>query len=159
MKLQCELDHKTQELAAQAEQIQTLLQMNRNQTESLEEQHELICKYFPNPFEGDFADEQPTYQEVIVENQRLKEFARAVVRVECWSYPEPDGFELQELAERLNLIEKHINIDDSFIAVPELPICDSFFNLHLPDILKHLLDLFVAHFGLFLFYLRALIIA
>ncbi len=38
------------------------------------------------------------------ENERLKEFARPVIRQECWSIFEQDGLEIQKLAEKLGLI-------------------------------------------------------
>ena len=42
------------------------------------------------------------------ENERLKEFARPVIRQECWSIFEQDGLEIQKLAEKLKLIVAHI---------------------------------------------------
>ena len=42
------------------------------------------------------------------EIKRLKEFAVAVIRQECWGYDSFDGCEIQELSERLGLIEPHI---------------------------------------------------
>ncbi len=38
------------------------------------------------------------------ENKRLKEFARPVIRQECWSIFEPDGLKIHDLAEKLGLI-------------------------------------------------------
>ena len=38
------------------------------------------------------------------ENERLREFARYVIRVECWSIFEQDGEDIQKLAEKLGLI-------------------------------------------------------
>ena len=38
------------------------------------------------------------------ENKRLREFARHVIRQECWSLFDQDGHDLQELAEKLGLI-------------------------------------------------------
>jgi hypothetical protein len=50
------------------------------------------------------------------EKERLKEFARHVIRVECWSIFEQDGGDIQELAEKLGLIKPHIataeDVDD-----------------------------------------------
>ena len=50
------------------------------------------------------------------ENKRLKEFARPVIRQECWSIFEQDGGDIQELAEKLGLIEPRIatkeDVDD-----------------------------------------------
>ena len=42
------------------------------------------------------------------ENKRLKEFARKVIRAECWGYVPLDGFEIQELAEKSGLIQEHV---------------------------------------------------
>ena len=38
------------------------------------------------------------------ENDRLKEFARPVIRQECWSIFEQDGLDIHDLAEKLGLI-------------------------------------------------------
>ncbi len=38
------------------------------------------------------------------ENERLKEFARPVIRQECWSIFEQDGLDIHDLAEKLGLI-------------------------------------------------------
>ena len=50
------------------------------------------------------------------ENKRLKKFARYVIKQECWSLCGLDGGDIQELAEKLGLIEPHIatekDIDD-----------------------------------------------
>ena len=43
---------------------------------------------------------------------RLKEFAQVVIRTECWGYEEQDGFELQELAERLGFIVSKIATEE-----------------------------------------------
>ena len=42
------------------------------------------------------------------EIENLKEFARSVIRQECWAIEPLDGAEIQELAERLGLIVPHI---------------------------------------------------
>ena len=49
------------------------------------------------------------------DNRRLKEFARYVIETECWSLFEQDGGDLQELAEKLDLIVPHVvEIDDDY---------------------------------------------
>ncbi len=49
------------------------------------------------------------------ENKRLREFARFVIRQECWSIFEQDGLEIQDLAEKLGLIVPHIvAVDDDY---------------------------------------------
>ena len=40
---------------------------------------------------------------LLAENIRLKEFARPVIRQECWSLSDLDGGDIQELAEKLGL--------------------------------------------------------
>lgn len=53
---------------------------------------------------------------------KLKEFARAVIKAHCWGIigDKLDGFEMQELAEKLDLIESHTvtaeEADDMFEA-------------------------------------------
>lgn len=39
---------------------------------------------------------------------KIKEFARYVISVYCWGYSEPDGGDIQEQAEKLGLIKRHI---------------------------------------------------
>lgn len=45
--------------------------------------------------------------ELEAELAALKEFARHVIQIECWSLYEQDGGDLQDLAEKLGLIEQH----------------------------------------------------
>ena len=48
------------------------------------------------------------------DNRRLKEFARYVIE-KCWSLFDPDGNDIQKLAEKLGLIVPHIvEIDDDY---------------------------------------------
>ena len=51
------------------------------------------------------------YEELWVQNKRLKEFARYVIETECWSIFEIDGGSVQDLAEKLGLIEPHVVTD------------------------------------------------
>ena len=51
--------------------------IEEQQAEQIRDKDEFICKYFPNPFEGNLADEQPTYQDIKAENKRLKELVEA----------------------------------------------------------------------------------
>ncbi len=50
------------------------------------------------------------------ELEALKKFARHVIRIECWSICDQDGGDIQELSEKLGLIELHIatkeDVDD-----------------------------------------------
>ncbi len=65
----------------------------------------------------DYAKLQAELETANEENKRLKEFARVVIRQECWSIFEQDGGDIQELAEKLGLIvpcvatEEDINDD------------------------------------------------
>ena len=56
-------------------------------------------------------------QELRVEAEKLKEFARYIIERECWSIYDLDGGDIQDLAEKLGLIEPHIateeDVDDS----------------------------------------------
>jgi len=38
----------------------------------------------------------------------LKEFARSIIKDYCWDLGDPDGGSVQDLAEKLGLIEPHI---------------------------------------------------
>jgi hypothetical protein len=46
------------------------------------------------------------------ENEKLKEFVKSTIRQGCWLGGEIDGGDLQELAEKLGLIEPHIITDE-----------------------------------------------
>ena len=52
------------------------------------------------------------------ENKRLAEFAREIILEYCWNLSNPEGGSIQDLAEKLNLIEPHIataeDVDDDF---------------------------------------------
>jgi len=45
------------------------------------------------------------------ESERLKEFARQIIKDYCWNIKDVDGGSVQDLAEKLGLIEKHIAED------------------------------------------------
>lgn len=45
------------------------------------------------------------------ENKQLREFARQVIKGHCWGI-EMDGLEIQDLAEKLELIAKHTATED-----------------------------------------------
>lgn len=46
------------------------------------------------------------------ELEKLKEFARHIIEIECWSLFDQDGGDIQDLAEKLGLIEQHIATED-----------------------------------------------
>ncbi len=52
----------------------------------------------------DYAELMKERADYVDENKRLAEFARFVIRQECWSIFEQDGGDIQELAEKLGLI-------------------------------------------------------
>jgi hypothetical protein len=49
---------------------------------------------------------------LLAENNKLKEFARHVIRGYCWEFIEPDGCELQDMAVRLGLLKPHIATEE-----------------------------------------------
>ena len=55
---------------------------------------------------------RPIEDQQAEQNQRLKEFASTIIRQDCWGYHSADGFEIQELAIKLNLLEPHIATED-----------------------------------------------
>ena len=50
--------------------------------------------------------------------KRLSEFTRRIINQYCWNYDDPDGGDIQELAEKLGLVEPHVataeDVDDEF---------------------------------------------
>ena len=65
-----------------------------------------------------FKDDTETISELQADLDKLKQFARHVIRTECWSIEDMDGLEIQDLAEKLGLIEAHTvteeDADDDF---------------------------------------------
>lgn len=60
---------------------------------------------------GGMSEDQKTSQAALraQEVQALAEFARYIISEYCWGYSsEPDGGDVQDVAERLGLIEPHI---------------------------------------------------
>ncbi len=51
------------------------------------------------------------FDELQAENKRLREFAQQVIKEHCWGI-EMDGLEIQDLAEKLELIAKHTATED-----------------------------------------------
>lgn len=52
----------------------------------------------------DFFAWEREYKQLQAELEKLKEFARKVIEAECWDLIPLDGFDIQELAEKLSLI-------------------------------------------------------
>ena len=71
---------------------------------------------------------------LLAENKRLKEFARPVIRQECWSIFPQDGGDIQELAEKLGLIEPRITTADDVDDESDYGVGDTFFVFS--DVLK-----------------------
>ncbi len=66
--------------------------------------------------------------------EKLKEFARFVIKVECWSIYDQDGGDLQELAEKLGLIEPHIATEEDLRVFEDYEVGDKIYKFS--DILK-----------------------
>jgi hypothetical protein len=45
---------------------------------------------------------------IMTPEESLRAFARAIIADYCWGYGEPDGGDVQELAEKFGLIEPHV---------------------------------------------------
>ncbi len=64
------------------------------------------------------------------ENAKLKEFARKTIMGYCWEMGDPDGGDIQELAEKCGLIEPHIataeEVDDEW---SDYEVGDTIFKL------------------------------
>ena len=67
-------------------------------------------------------------------DKELVEFARKVIKEVCWGYPELDGCEIQDLAEKLNLIEPHIATKDDVDEETDFEIGDRIYQFS--DMLK-----------------------
>ena len=67
------------------------------------------------------------------QNQLLKDFARFVIKQECWGY-DMDGFEIQELAEKLGLIKEHIATEEDVDEFTDFEVGDKIYKF--TDVLK-----------------------
>ena len=56
--------------------------------------------------------------EIMTNEEKLKAFAREIIKDYCWNYGDPDGGSIQDLAEKLGLIEPCIatkeDVDDEY---------------------------------------------
>ncbi len=68
------------------------------------------------------------------ENKRLKDFARPVIRQECWSLFPQDGGDLQKLAEKLGLIVPKIATAEDVDDESDVEVGDRIYKFS--DILK-----------------------
>ena len=82
--------------------------------ELLIEEDETSCLCISNDgwVENEIWNTRPIEDQQAEQNQRLKEFASTIIRQDCWGYHSADGFEIQELAIKLNLLEPHIATED-----------------------------------------------
>lgn len=55
-----------------------------------------------------FKDLLKKYEKLQEENEKLKEFTHEIIKDYCWNLGDPDGGSIQDLAEKLGLIEPHI---------------------------------------------------
>ena len=62
------------------------------------------------------------------EIRRLREFARRVIRQECWSISDLDGGDIQEWAEKLKLIVPHIATKDDIDDECDYEVGDTIFK-------------------------------
>ena len=67
------------------------------------------------------------------ENKRLKEFARFMIKQECWGY-DMDGFEIQGLAEKLGLIKEHVATEEDVDEFSDFEVGDKIYKF--TDVLK-----------------------
>ena len=70
---------------------------------------------------------------LVTENLLLKNFARFVIKQECWGY-DVDGAEIQELAEKLGLIKEHVATEDDVDEFTDFEVGDKIYKF--ADVLK-----------------------
>ena len=68
-------------------------------------EHHPDCVYYAESF-------TKRYDDLKIDNARLKEFAQRVIRQTCWGQDEPDGGDIQTLAEKLGLIKSVVATED-----------------------------------------------
>ena len=72
-------------------------------------------------------------EQLHAENKLLKDFARFVIKQECWGY-DVDGAEIQELAEKLGFIKEHIATEDDVDEFTDFDPGDKIYKF--TDVLK-----------------------
>jgi hypothetical protein len=59
-----------------------------------------------------------SYAELQAENEQLRQFACEIIKDYCWNLGDPDGGDIQDLAQKLGLIEPHTatveDVDEEF---------------------------------------------
>lgn len=101
--LQAKLDKATGTITCLWCGIETQREPDDTQTMAALAVHLLECKDHPLA---------KRIEVLVAENKRLREFARYVIRQECWSLFDLDGGDIQELAEKLQLIVPHTATDE-----------------------------------------------
>lgn len=81
-----------------------------------------------NHFKAEFPETEPCQN-----CTRLKEFARQVIKEQCWGY-EMDGLEIKDLAEKLELIAKHTATEDDVEDESDYEVGDTIYKF--TEILK-----------------------
>ena len=83
--------------------LKSLMQDIRNATDSQQAQSLL-----------DLRAKNARLREAVREalNEKLKAFARKIIADYCWACGDPDGGSIQELAEKLGLIEPHVATEE-----------------------------------------------
>lgn len=69
-----------------------------------------------------------------IELDKLKEFARKIIKDECWDMQEPDGGDTQDLAEKLSLIKPTTATAEDVDDFSDFEVGDTIFKF--TDILK-----------------------
>jgi hypothetical protein len=89
----------------------------------------IVC-FYPTENAGLKSD----IEQLQAENKRLKEFARQVIMDVCWDMHEPDGGDMQDIAEKLGLIKPTIATEDDIDDESDFEVGDTIFKF--ADILK-----------------------
>lgn len=67
-------------------------------------------------------------EELEEKNGKLKEFARHVIKQECWACYSLDGGEIQDLAEKLGLIKPHTATEDDVDEESDFEVGDTIYK-------------------------------
>ena len=140
--LDAEINSREKTIAEQAEQIAELQDEIAWLKKTPSGQDQIIIKQAERiellekslKFQIDLGDKfQAENARLDNENELLKEFAHSVIKQECWGY-DMDGFEIQELAEKLGLIKEHIATKDDVDEFTDFEVGDKIYKF--TDILK-----------------------
>ena len=92
-----------------------------------------VLEEYKDALNAKFADMSRQFIEVTVpnlqaENTILKEFACQIIRQECWAYEPLDPCDIQDFAERLGLIAKHIAAEDDVDESGDIEVGDKIYK-------------------------------